>query len=93
VVFLGGRLPQLKNIMAKRRNKIVLALGFAGVSLIGLLLLTTQLVLGFPVENNFRQLVFTYRTSWLSLALILNLVTLLASLLIFRQERQANERI
>jgi hypothetical protein len=59
----------------------------AAVSAAALLVLLLQLIVGFPVENHFPEQLFAYRTSWLSAAVFVSIIAVLAALLLVRVER------
>ena len=85
LLLLGTQLRVRIKLLDRLRP--FLALGLGAVSLLAGVLLVALLVFGFPVENQFRQFVFTSRTGWLTLIVFLNLTTMIATLLLWRQER------
>ena len=71
------------------RLRPFLVLGVGVIGLLAGLALLVLLLLGFPVENQFRQFIFTTRTGWLEVVVLVNLGTILASLQLWRVERSA----
>jgi hypothetical protein len=65
-----------------------LTLSLAGISLAALLVLLVTMIRGFPVESDYHTSLFTARTIWLSLTLVLAIVAvLIAGLLVWLQRR------
>ena len=74
-------------MMLLDRLRPFLTLGLGMLALLAWLLLLALLLLGFPVENQYRHVIFAARTSWLMVIVVLHFGTMVAVLLLWRHER------
>jgi len=70
-----------------------LILGVLVLSGLGFLVLGLQMILGFPIETDFQRYVFTYRSVWLLLALLTNLLAAVAATALFALQRRPAGRL